>query len=212
MTWLQMVLPFGAVATWGASNPGGPGRRRHRPLAPVIERAGRAKLTAHIAARTQRTAAGCLEYQGTRNAAGYGIVNMGGAGPVLVHRVAWALAHGEVPEGLEIHHRCETRSCCAIEHLEPTTHARNLSVASSKPKTPESRVRMRAAQQQRAAAHHEANAKRDARIVEQRRRGLRLRDLAEREGCSPMTARRVLERLAPELLGRLSSRCIGGAT
>ena len=31
----------------------------------------------------------------------------------------------EVPEGLELHHRCETPCCCNPDHLEPVTHAVN---------------------------------------------------------------------------------------
>lgn len=55
-----------------------------------------------------------------------------------VHRVAWEIANGPVPEGLELDHTCHTnsdcdrgpecphRACCNPDHLEPVTHAVNV--------------------------------------------------------------------------------------
>jgi hypothetical protein len=43
------------------------------------------------------------------------------------HRNAYFVAHGEIPKGLDIHHRCETRRCVNPEHMElitPSKHAR----------------------------------------------------------------------------------------
>lgn len=45
---------------------------------------------------------------------------------VMSHRVAYELAIGEIPDGLELDHLCRNRSCCNPHHLEPVTHAENI--------------------------------------------------------------------------------------
>lgn len=35
----------------------------------------------------------------------------------LAHRVAWELAHGPVPQGMGVLHRCDTPSCINVRHL-----------------------------------------------------------------------------------------------
>ena len=51
---------------------------------------------------------------------GYGIVT------VLAHRLAYELTYGPIPEGLTLHHICETTDCVNPDHLQPVTHAQNL--------------------------------------------------------------------------------------
>ena len=43
-----------------------------------------------------------------------------------VHRMIYEHLVGPIPEGLELHHRCETPACCNPAHLEPVTHRDNL--------------------------------------------------------------------------------------
>jgi DNA-binding CsgD family transcriptional regulator len=38
--------------------------------------------------------------------------------PESVHRVAWELVHGPVPKNRVVHHRCGTKLCCNLMHLE----------------------------------------------------------------------------------------------
>lgn len=37
---------------------------------------------------------------------------------IMIHRLIWEEANGEIPEGYEIHHTCHNRACCNINHLE----------------------------------------------------------------------------------------------
>lgn len=45
---------------------------------------------------------------------------------VLAHRVSYAWANGEIPEGMYVDHRCHTRNCVRPDHLRLATHAQNL--------------------------------------------------------------------------------------
>lgn len=51
-------------------------------------------------------------------AAGYGRLSMGrGNNPALVHRIAWELAFGPIPDGVRVRQRCGNRLCCNPAHL-----------------------------------------------------------------------------------------------
>src|SRR3954471_12211750 len=58
----------------------------------------------------------CWLWEGRIHPKGYGDL----AGK-LAHRVAWEMANGEIPEGLEIHHLCRIKRCCNPLHLTATT-------------------------------------------------------------------------------------------
>jgi len=63
----------------------------------------------------------CQEWSGYRNKAGYGVVHLVGKGPVLAHRLAWALHNGEDPAGLVVRHNCHNPPCVNPEHLASGT-------------------------------------------------------------------------------------------
>lgn len=67
----------------------------------------------------------CWNWSGSIHRLGYGQVRWGG-GFRKAHRVAYELAIGPIPDGLELDHLCRNRRCVRPDHLEPVTHAENV--------------------------------------------------------------------------------------
>lgn len=62
---------------------------------------------------------GCVEWVRALNPGGYGRIGKGSrqAGNVVTHRLSWELAHGPIPEGMCVLHRCDNPPCCNPDHL-----------------------------------------------------------------------------------------------
>ena len=58
---------------------------------------------------------------------GYGSIGVNGR-TRRVHRVAYEVFVGPIPDGCDLNHTCEHRSCINVGHLEPTTNAKNLAL------------------------------------------------------------------------------------
>lgn len=73
----------------------------------------------------------CWPWMGRKDDAGYARYGNGSVfGEIYVHRIAYILTHGAIPEGMDIDHvranGCTLRSCVnAVAHLEPVTHYEN---------------------------------------------------------------------------------------
>lgn len=63
---------------------------------------------------------GCHVWSSTLSTGGYGRVL------VSAHRLAWELAHGPIPGGLLVLHKCDNPPCCNPEHLFLGTIADNM--------------------------------------------------------------------------------------
>lgn len=59
---------------------------------------------------------------------GYGRIKGNGrkAPTFTATRVSWAIHFGDLPEGMEIGHRCNNPACVRPDHLYPTTHSGNV--------------------------------------------------------------------------------------
>lgn len=68
----------------------------------------------------------CWTWTGyTEAKSGYGRLSFGGARS-YAHRVAYELAVGPIPEGLDLDHLCRVRNCVNPTHLEPVTRGENV--------------------------------------------------------------------------------------
>jgi hypothetical protein len=88
-----------------------------------------------LAAKLVRMPNGCLEWIGYRLPAGYGLIGRGGtgAGRELTHRMAWMLAYGPIPTGLDVrHYVCDNPPCCEPTHLRTGTRKENMADMLSK--------------------------------------------------------------------------------
>lgn len=72
----------------------------------------------------------CITWQRSLNNCGYGQMTLRWGGvhyAVYVHALFWVLSNRRnVPEGLEIAHSCDVRSCVNNLHLVAETHAENM--------------------------------------------------------------------------------------
>jgi hypothetical protein len=59
---------------------------------------------------------GCLEWTAGKLSVGYGMFWVRTTN-IEAHRIAWALSHGAIPEGLCVLHKCDNRACVNCDHL-----------------------------------------------------------------------------------------------
>lgn len=65
----------------------------------------------------------CWLWRAARSKAGYGLFWLGGAR--WAHRVSYEFAHGPIPSGLDVRHKCDIPNCVNPAHLELGTQADN---------------------------------------------------------------------------------------
>jgi hypothetical protein len=121
----------GADLRNGKTKSCGCARRRHIAALNLDGRAWRtprdaSTLPGRLAARSiPEPNSGCLLWEGGVNEHGYGTVSVAGT-QMLAHRAAWLVAHGEIPAGMQVLHRCDTPACISPAHLFLGTHSDNM--------------------------------------------------------------------------------------
>lgn len=71
---------------------------------------------------------GCWLWTGACLPSGYGQVFFRGRRR-NAHRASYEHFKGELPEGTEVHHRCNVRCCVNPDHLEAVSHRENIRVS-----------------------------------------------------------------------------------
>lgn len=69
----------------------------------------------------------CLTWD-TPHSTGYGYFTMkaeAGRLQLRAHRVAYMIANGDIPEGMQVDHTCYNKACVNPQHLRLTTHKQN---------------------------------------------------------------------------------------
>lgn len=97
--------------------------RKGMPLDVLQSRLQGHTVAERLAAYTDTTG-DCWLWTSEINENGYGLININGL-PRRVHRVAYELANGPIPPGVEIDHRCFVHACLRPSHLQPPTHKQN---------------------------------------------------------------------------------------
>lgn len=99
--------------------------RNGLPLDAPLRAYNRGSVLDRIYARLVPGQNGCMEWDGARQARGYGEMTVRGS-KVLVTRTLWEELHGPIPTGMFVCHRCDNPPCCNDDHLFLGTAAENV--------------------------------------------------------------------------------------
>lgn len=95
-------------------------------------RATECSIRCRFFSKVTKAANGCHEWAASVFKTGYGQFAVSARKPETAHRMAWLLQRGEIPEGLQVLHKCDNRKCANVEHLFLGTQADNVADMMSK--------------------------------------------------------------------------------
>ena len=74
-------------------------------------------VATRLAKKAKLAKSGCIEWTASLSTSGgYGQISIDGR-PRRAHRVAYELAHGQIPRDMQICHRCDNPKCINVKHL-----------------------------------------------------------------------------------------------
>lgn len=100
---------------------------RIRPVSDYSDDEYKSILISRLFGNCVLSKSGCIEWQGCL-IGGYGQIRVRKPKNklFLTHRLSWILKNGEIPDGLELCHKCDNRKCINLDHLFLGTRSDNM--------------------------------------------------------------------------------------
>lgn len=96
-----------------------------KPTNALLDKERWQEVARRLATEVEHGPGGCVLWTGYRQPNGYGWVNIGSF-RMAAHRAALIISGEDVPEGMDVCHRCDVRSCVNPSHLYVGSRRQNM--------------------------------------------------------------------------------------